>query len=57
MNAISKCSVFLGDALLLMFVFLSYFLQNARRDTAIEKEFDIENQIKLDMFYFRDPRK
>ena len=36
--------------LLLMFIFLCYFLQNARRDTAAEKKFDIVKQMTLDIF-------
>ena len=36
--------------LLLMFIFLCYFLQNARRDRAAEKEFDIAQQMTLDIF-------
>ena len=38
------------STLLWMFVFLSYFLQNARKDTAKEKEFDLAKQITQDRF-------
>ena len=33
-----------------MFIFVCYFLQNARIDTAAEKEFDIAKQMTLDIF-------
>ena len=36
--------------LLLMFIFLCDFSQNARRDTGAEKEFDIAKQIALNIF-------
>ena len=35
------------SALLLMFIALSNFIYNARRDTAAEKEFDIAIQMTL----------
>ena len=36
--------------LLLMFIFLCYFLQNAHRDTAADKKIDIAKQMALDIF-------
>ena len=33
-----------------MFIFVCYFLQNARTDTTAEKEFDIAKQMALDIF-------
>ena len=36
------------STLLLMFIALCYFVCNARRDTATEKEFDIVIQMKLE---------
>ena len=36
------------STLLLMFISLRYFICNARRDTATEKEFDIVTQMPLE---------